>query len=76
MKPSQLVAIVRRLEAMREGSEDVEVRRFEKDGVEQCVVQYYKESGNFELRDSQTQQVYQFDDIDLVTIEVFDLLQA
>lgn len=76
MKPSHLVAILRRLETMREGSEEVELRRFEKDGVEQCVVQFYKESGNFELRDSQAQQTYQFDDIDLVAIEIFELLQA
>lgn len=76
MKASQLVAIVRRLEAMREDSGDIEVRRFEKDGIEQCVVRYNKENDNFELYDSQTKQTYQFDDIDLVTIEVFELLQG
>ncbi|MBS4761569.1 YkuJ family protein [Carnobacteriaceae bacterium zg-ZUI252] len=76
MKPSQLVAIVRRLEAMKEDSGEMEVRRFEKDGVEKCVVRYDQESGNFELEETQTRQKYQFDDIDLVTIEVYDLLNG
>jgi uncharacterized protein YkuJ len=38
MKPSQLSAILRRLEVMMEDNGDVEIRRFEKEGVERCVV--------------------------------------
>ncbi|MBF0779929.1 MULTISPECIES: YkuJ family protein [unclassified Granulicatella] len=75
MKPSQLVAIIRRLEAMKEETNEVEVRRFEKDGVEKCIVRYDFQSGNFELEESGSNQSYQFDDIDLVAIEIFELLQ-
>lgn len=74
-KTSQLVAIIRRLEAMREDTNDVEVRRFEKDGVEKCVVRYNHETESFELEESGTNQAYAFDNLDLVAIEIFDLLQ-
>ncbi len=41
MKSSQLVAIIRRLEAMIEAQDsEVQVRRFEKEGVEKCIVTY------------------------------------
>lgn len=75
MKPSQLVAIIRRLEAMKEDATEVEVRRFEKDGVEKCVVRYDSQNENFELEETGLNQSYQFDDIDLVAIEIFELLQ-
>lgn len=75
MKPSQLAAIIRRLEAMREDKGEVEVRRFEKEGKEVCVVRYHHDTENFELEETGTHQPYQFDDLDLVAIEVFELLQ-
>ena len=41
MKHSQLVAIIKRLEAMTESTDnEVQVRRFEKEGVEKCTVTY------------------------------------
>ncbi|MFZ2670773.1 MAG: DUF1797 family protein, partial [Enterococcus aquimarinus] len=41
MKHSQLVAIIKRLEAMIEAQDnEVQIRRFEKEGVEQCIVSY------------------------------------
>lgn len=67
--------IIRRLEVMREDSGEVEVRRFEKDGVEKCVVRYLKATESFELEETSVNQTYQFDDIDLVAIEVYELLQ-
>ncbi|MCA9765081.1 Uncharacterized protein YkuJ [Carnobacterium iners] len=76
MKPSQLQAIIRRLEAMLEDKDsEVQVRRFEKEGNERCLISYDAKTTTFELEDSSTRQVYQFDDLDLVAIEIFELLQ-
>ncbi|MBP1041488.1 YkuJ family protein [Vagococcus allomyrinae] len=79
MKHSQLVAIIKRLEAMIEASatdKEIQVRRFEREGNERCIVTYDSANEMFELTESDTQQVYQFDDIDLVAIEIYELLQA
>ena len=70
MKPSQLVAIVQRLQTMAAQDSEIEVRRFEKDGVT-----FNQETSSFELVDVETNQTFQFDDIDLVTIEIFEMLQ-
>ena len=75
MKPSQLVAIVQRLQTMVAQDSDIEVRRFEKDGVEKAIVTFNLETSSFELVDVETNQTFQFDDIDLVTIEIFEMLQ-
>lgn len=77
---SQLGAIIKRLEAMVDAeSKDPQVRRFEVQGQERCVVTYFpsenEEDGTFELKDSTTHEVYQFDDIDLIAMDIFDLLQ-
>ena len=75
MKPSQLVAIVQRLQTMAAQDSDIEVHRFEKDGVEKAIVTFNQETSSFELVDVETNQTFQFDDIDLVTIEIFEMLQ-
>ncbi|APZ49118.1 hypothetical protein BW721_05120 [Jeotgalibaca sp. PTS2502] len=75
MKPSQLSAIIRRLEVMMEDNGEIEVRRFEKDGNERCVVKYNRDAETFELEEHASNQTYQFDDLDLVAIEIFELLQ-
>ena len=75
MNPSQLVAIVQRLQTMAAQDSDIEVRRFEKDGVEKAIVTFNQETSSFELVDVETNQTFQFDDIDLVTIEIFEMLQ-
>ena len=76
MKHTQLVAIIKRLEAMIEAQDnEVQIRRFEKEGVEQCIVSYDHSTETFELTDSQTKQPYQFDNIDMVAIEIYDLIQ-
>lgn len=76
MKNSQLVAIIKRLEAMIEAQDsEVQIRRFEKEGVEKCIVSYSSTDDMFELTETATQQVYQFDDIDLVAMEIYELLQ-
>lgn len=76
MKNSQLAAIIKRLTAMAEASDsEVQVRRFEKEGQEKCIVTFDGSNEMFELTETGSQEVYQFDDIDLVTLEIFELLQ-
>lgn len=75
MKSSQLVAIIKRLEAMQ-ASEDgsVQSRRFEKDGVEKGEVTFDPNSETYSLEEIDTHQKFEFDDIDLAAIEIYDLL--
>lgn len=76
MKKSRLVAIVKRLEAMIETTEtEVQTRRFELEGVEKCTVSYDAVAGTFDLVETDSKQTYQFDDMDMVAIEIFELLQ-
>lgn len=76
MKHSQLVAIIKRLEAMTEATDnEIQVRRFEREGVEKCTVTYDKSTETFELTESNSQQSYQFDNIDIVAMEIYDLIQ-
>lgn len=70
---SVLSGIIQRLEVMTKATE-IEVRRFELDGVEKCQVSYFPEEEAFELRDSERNTTYRFDDIDLVAIEIYELL--
>ena len=73
---SQLAAIIKRLNAMVESSDnEVQVRRFEREGQERCIVTFDGSNEMFELTETGSQEVYQFDDIDLVTLEIFELLQ-
>lgn len=74
MKSSVLQGIIQRLDAMTHTQNEVEVRRFELDGVEKCQVAYVVESDSFEMTDSQSGATFQFDDIDLVAIEIFEML--
>lgn len=77
MKHSQLVAIIRRLEAMTEATDnEIQVRRFEREGNERCIVTYDATNEMFELTESDTKQMYEFDDIDLVAMEIYELIQA
>lgn len=75
MKASQLKAIISRLEAMLADDSQIEVRRFEADGEERCLVRYHRENESFELVDRTINESFQFDDIDVVAIEIFELLQ-
>lgn len=74
MKASVLTGIIQRLVSMVSSENEVETRRFELDGVEKCIVTYSAELDSFELTDRETNSTYQFDDIDLVAIEIFELL--
>ena len=70
MKPSQLVAIVQRFQTMAAQDSDIEVRRFEKMALKKLSLLFNQETSSFELVDVETNQTFQFDDIDLVTIEI------
>lgn len=75
MKSSQLKAIIERLEAMTTDDSKIEVRRFEVAGEERCLVRYNRENESFELHDNTIDESFPFDDIDVVAIEIFELLQ-
>ncbi len=76
MAHSQLVAIIKRLEAMVESADnELQVRRFEKEGVEKCTVTYDKATETFELTETDSHQQYEFDNIDIVAMEIYDLIQ-
>ena len=75
MENSQLVAIISRLDAMIKSADDEVVsRRFEKEGEERGVVTYDPKANAFELEEISTKQKFQFDNIDLAAIEIYDLL--
>ncbi len=75
MENSQLVAIVSRLSAMiKSADEEVVSRRFEKNGEERGIMTYDPKSGMFELEELSSKQKFQFDNIDLAAIEIYDLL--
>ena len=71
MENSQLVAIIKRLDAMsnNEGNE-VSSRRFEKDGEERGFVTFDPAT----LEEIASKQKFEFDDIDLAAMEIYDLL--
>ncbi|KRN18202.1 hypothetical protein FC75_GL000783 [Lacticaseibacillus camelliae DSM 22697 = JCM 13995] len=57
-------------------SEDgsVQSRRFEKDGVEKGEVTFDPATETYSLEEIATHQKFEFDDIDLAAIEIYDLL--
>ena len=75
MENSQLVAIISRLDAMMKACEsETQSRRFEKDGDERGVVTYNPVSKTFTLEEVATKQKFEFDNIYLAAMEIFDLL--
>ncbi|NCU17096.1 DUF1797 family protein [Pallidibacillus pasinlerensis] len=74
---SLLEGILSRLKNMQEAEEDTE-RYFEQNGVRKCKVNYYTKTNSFELKvynkDGKT-DTFQFDDIDMTAIEIYELLQ-
>lgn len=77
MKESRLVPIIRRLEAMMEDETDnVQIRRFEIDGVERARVKYLHDRKVFILNDLTIEiDEQEFDNIDFVAMEVLELTQ-
>jgi len=76
MSKSRLIPIINRLQAMQEDQgEMIQVRKFELDGQEKCLVTYDQKKEIFTLDDYVTKQTYQFDNIDFTAIEILELLQ-
>lgn len=76
MKPSKLRAILSRLEAMIiDKTDDTQVRRFEVDGEERVLVTYYREKDIFTVLDYSIDEELEFDNIDFVAMEVYELIQ-
>ena len=77
MKPSRLVSIIRRLEAMMEDkTEQLQVRRFEIDGVERAQVTYDHDRNVFILNDLTIEiDEQEFDNIDFIAMEILELTQ-
>lgn len=75
MENSQLVAIIERLDAMMKAdTNEVQSRRFEREGQERGFVTYDPATQTFELEELATHQKFDFDDIDLAAMELYDLL--
>lgn len=77
MKPSRLVSIIRRLEAMMEDkTEQLQVRRFEIDGTERAQVTYDHDRNVFILNDLTIEiDEQEFDNIDFIAMEILELTQ-
>jgi uncharacterized protein YkuJ len=77
---SQLQGILTRLKSLQEQSINGEPsqRFFEVNGERKCQVTYQPKSETYELEvyfDKEKPKRYQFDNIDMITIEIFDLIQ-
>lgn len=77
MEPTKLIPIIRRLEAMMEDETDnVQIRRFEVDGVERARVKYLHDRNVFILNDLTIEEdELEFDNIDFIAMEVLELIQ-
>ncbi|WLR43196.1 DUF1797 family protein [Bacillus carboniphilus] len=74
---SKLIGIIQRLQALQEDNE-VNERFFEVDGDKKCSVKYEKSTEIFQIQlynKGEKTKSYSFDNIDLIAIEVYDLLQ-
>lgn len=79
-KMSQLLGIITRLQNLQENAESGEPfqRFFEVEGEKRCSVKYFDKSNTYELevyQKGEKPQSYQFDNIDMIAMEIFDLLQ-
>jgi len=77
---SQLVSIIQRLQTMQkaDGHEEVQHRIFEVNGKTLCQVKYFPATKTFEVEEygkDFNKQKYQFDDIDITAIEIFEIVQ-
>ncbi|MFT8870355.1 DUF1797 family protein [Liquorilactobacillus nagelii] len=71
---SKLAAIISRLDSMTTDVEEEQAsRRFEKNGQQVAIVTYDSATKTFNLAEIKSQQKFEFDDIDLVAMEIYDL---
>lgn len=75
---SLLEGILKRLRNLQEDPKNNE-RYFEINGKKKCKVSYIRNTSSYELKIFNVQGgngTYQFDDIDMTAIEIYDLLQS
>ncbi|MBM4764342.1 YkuJ family protein [Bacillus sp. B15-48] len=77
---SQLQGIITRLKSLQEQAENGEPaqRFFEVNGDRKCQVTFHPKTETYELEvynEKDKPKKYQFDNIDMITIEIFDLIQ-
>lgn len=77
---SQLLSIIQRLQTMQTGNqhENAPQRLFEVNGKLLCQVKYFPATKTFEVEEydeNNQKQTYQFDNIDIAAIEIFDIVQ-
>lgn len=76
MSQSRLIPIIQRLQAMQEDqSNDVQVRRFDHEGIEKCKVTFNQTKNTFLLDDRVKNETFEFDNVDYIAIEILELLQ-
>lgn len=76
MESSELITIISRLEAMtKDKTDNLQVRRFDVDEVERTKVTYDHERNLFTVVDYSIDEELEFDNIDFVAMEVFELIQ-
>lgn len=78
---SRLQGILSRLKNLQEQGKvsDTAQRVFEVDGVVKCQVSYFDKTETFELevyQDKGKSMKYQFDNIDMIAIEIFELIYS
>lgn len=74
MVDSKLKEIINRIGKITEAEETNRTRRFARDGEDVCQVTYDPATGTFTFEDLKRNESYEFDNIDLAAIEVFDIL--
>ncbi|MFD2443338.1 YkuJ family protein [Bacillus sp. CGMCC 1.16607] len=76
---SQLQGILTRLKNLQEQANGESSQRyFEVNGERKCQVTFHPKTETFELEvyfEKEKPKRYQFDNIDMITIEIFDLIQ-
>ncbi|HLU21841.1 YkuJ family protein [Lederbergia graminis] len=77
---SQLAGIIQRLQSMQksEDHEDLPQRLFEVNGKVLCQVKYFPATNMYEVEEydkDRYKKKYQFDDIDMAAIEIFEIVQ-
>ena len=77
---SQLASIIQRLEVMKNNvdAEEAPQRLFEVNGRVLCQVKYFSANTTFEVEEydkNKNVNRYQFDDIDIAAIEIFEIIQ-
>lgn len=77
---SQLLNIISRLQQLKEFNHDGDVpqRYFEINGEKKCSVKYFHKSDTYELEifeNENKKETFQFDNIDIIAIEIFEIIQ-